>query len=93
MMIKHDEKWLNRIDCLCVTFCREYHEHQLRWRPLTELPDDGERVEILCNNAQGKRHSCVDEFIRGVTFELPQYPYWKDIAWRPAPLGELPEAG
>ena len=60
-----------------------YSEYMDRWRGMDEMPEIGERIEVLERNEYG------DPITYNMIFnnEMP------DIArgWRPAPLGELPE--
>lgn len=90
-MIKHDYKFIHEsldglsphCEELAVDLATEYLEHWLHWRHLDELPNIGDRVEILEHGTFGG----------GVTYShifnnnLPD----DAVAWRPSPLGALPD--
>ena len=91
-MIKHDEKWLDNIDCLAVSYCEEYLAHMTRWRTMDEVPEIGSRIEVAyqCKADWISNWSAVDKF----DGEFERYEDDNDMighpyAWRPA--GELPE--
>ena len=84
-MIKHDGEWLdqNNASPTDAILCVRYFDRMTRWRSMDEMPEIGERIEVLERNEYG------DPITYNMIFnnEMP------DIArgWRPAPLGELPE--
>ena len=88
--MQHDKQWL--IDNCpvqppnewgmtpkVVTYTESYHEHMMRWRPISEPPESGQWVEVLCNR-MGDIHS--------ITYG-PAHFNDTDLGWRPAV--KLPE--
>ena len=53
---------------------RDYHEHMMKWRPISEPPEHGEWVEVLCNQ-MGDIHS--------ITYGPAEF-HPTDLGWRPA---------